>query len=326
VSGAPVGLTVYGCEPDEAEMFVGLAPRFGVTPTITDATASERSVVPVPGNRCISVSHRSRISGPTLRALRDVGVRHVSTRSIGFDHIDLGAARELGIAVENVVYSPDGVADYTVMLMLMALRGAKATISSAQRGDFRLAAVRGRELRDMTVGVVGAGHIGSAVIERLHGFGCHVLACTDGGRTEVAADLVPCDELLRRSDIVTLHLPLTARTHHFIGPRQIEAMKQGALLVNTARGDLVDTDALIAALEGGRLGGAALDVLEGEEGIFYFDCPRRAMDDRSLPRLQTMPNVIVTPHSAYYTERALRETVEGTLASCLGFESRCGDE
>ena len=208
----------------------------------------------------------------------------------------------LGITVENAAYAPDGVADFTLMLILMAIRNAKAIVSSANTSDFRLAGVRGKELRDMTVGVVGVGNIGSAVIGRLRGFGCRVLASDNRGRA--AAELVSLDELLRESDVVTLHLPLNADTHHLIGRKQIETMKQGAYLVNTGRGSLVDTDSLIAALEDGRVGGAALDVLEGEEGFFYFDCTNRSVDDRRLGALQRLPNVIITPHTAYYTERA----------------------
>ena len=137
---------------------------------------SETSVISVPGNRCISVGHKSEISGPILRALKEAGVEYISTRSIGFDHIDLDAADNLGITVENVVYAPDGVADYTLMLILMAIRNAKEVVSSAEKHDFRLGSVRGKDLRDMTVGVLGVGHIGNAVIRRLQGFGCRVLA------------------------------------------------------------------------------------------------------------------------------------------------------
>ena len=180
-----LGLTVYGCEPDEADLFHELGSRFGVVPTITSDAVSEGSVISVPGNRCISVGHKSEISASMLRALQDTGVEHVSTRSIGVNHIDLQAAARLGITVENAAYAPDGVADYTLMLILMAIRNAKETLSSASSGDFRLRSVRGKELRDLTVGVVGVGNIGTAVIRRLHGFGCRVLAsnnrCQDDG-------------------------------------------------------------------------------------------------------------------------------------------------
>jgi D-specific alpha-keto acid dehydrogenase len=314
-----LGLTVYGCEPDEADLFRELSPRHGVVPTITSDAVSETALVARPGNRCISVGHKAAISAPMLRALREAGVEYISTRSIGFDHIDLDAADRAGITVENVVYAPDGVADFTLMLILMLIRNARAVLGSARQHDFRLGR-RGGDLRDMTVGVLGVGHIGNAVINRLQGFGCRVLAYNNGRPAPAAADFVSLDDLLRDSDVVTLHVPLNTGTRHLIGPRQIDAMKPGAFLVNTGRGALVDTEALVPALERGRLGGVALDVLEGEKGIFYFDRRSRPIDHDLLVRLQRLPNAIVTPHTAYYTRRALRDTVEKTLVNCVSFE------
>ena len=314
------GITVYGCERDEAALFRDLSPSFGVVPTITSAAVSETAVISVPRNPCISVGHKSELSGSMLRALKDAGVEYVSTRSIGFDHIDLDAADALGITVENVVYAPDGVADFTLMLILMAIRNVKHVVRAAERQDFRLGSARGKDLCDLTVGVVGVGNIGAAVIRRLHGFGCRVLADNNGRAASAAADFVPLDALLRESDVVTLHIPLNPETHHFIGREQLDTMKHGAVLVNTGRGALVDTDALIGALESGQLGSAALDVLEGEDGIFYFDRTTSPVDHPHLHRLQQLPNAIVTPHTAYYTERALRDTVEKTLINALSFE------
>src|SRR5262249_48367433 len=144
------GLTVYGCEPDEAELFNELSPRFGIAPTITSAAASDVTVITEPANRCISVGHKSELTRPILRALAAAGAQHISTRSIGFDHIDLAAAETLGLTVENVIYAPDGVADYTVMLILMTIRNAKQVVCSAEKHDFRLSRVRGRDLRDLT--------------------------------------------------------------------------------------------------------------------------------------------------------------------------------
>ena len=154
---------------------------------------------------------------------------------------------------------------------------------------------------------MGIGNIGSAVIRRLHGFECRVLA-SNNRCPESAAEFVSLDQLLLESDVVTLHVPLNVETHHLIGRREIETMKQGAFLINTGRGSLVDTDALIVALEDGRLGGAALDVLEGEEGLFYVDCTNRPIDNRLLLALQRLSNVIITPHTAYYTRRGARTT------------------
>ena len=314
------GITIYGCGPDEAAVFREVAPRFGVIPTITDGAVSAANIALAVGNRCISVGHRTPISNATLRSLSEAGVAFISTRSAGHDHIDVDYARSVGITVEGVAYSPGSVADYTLMLMLMAVRNARSIITRAEAHDFRLNEVRGKELRDLTVGVIGTGRIGAAVMDRLRGFGSRVLAADRNPKT--AAEFVPLDELLLRSDIVTLHTPLTAETTHLLDRRRIERMKRGAFVVNTGRGSLIETEALLTALESGRLGGAALDVLEGEEGIFYTDRRNRPVESRLLLRLQRLPNVLITPHTAYYTEHALSDTVENTLLDCLEFGGR----
>jgi D-specific alpha-keto acid dehydrogenase len=265
------------------------------------------------------VGHKTPITNSTLSALRSAGVEYVSTRSTGYNHIDMAYARRVGLSVENVTYSPASVADYTLMLMLMALRNARSVLRRADVHDYRLCEVAGRELRDLTVGVVGTGRIGTAVMDRLRGFGCRILACD--GRTRSSAEYVRLDELLRRSDLVTLHLPLTAATHHLLSRERIGRTKSGAVVVNTGRGPLLDTEALVRALEDGRLGGAALDVLEGEEGIFYADCGDRAIDNKALLRLQELPNVVISPHTAYYTDHALNDIVKNSIINCREFES-----
>jgi D-specific alpha-keto acid dehydrogenase len=315
-----MGITVYGCGQDEAVLFREMALPFGVVPTITEAEVSEANIELASGNRCISVGHKTQITNNLLLALGQAGVTYISTRSIGYDHINVEYAESVGIAVENVAYSPDSVADYTIMLMLMAVRHAKSIIRRADVHDYRLHDVLGKELRDLTVGVVGTGRIGAAVIDRLWGFGCQKLAYDIRPRS--SADYVPLDELLQQSDIVTLHTPLNADTYHLLNRRRIEQMKHGAFIINTGRGSLLDTEALVSALEGGRLGGAALDVLEGEKGIFYADCSNKPFESEPLSRLQKLPNVIISPHTAYYTDHALGDAVENSIINCRKFESR----
>ncbi|MGW1604476.1 D-isomer specific 2-hydroxyacid dehydrogenase family protein [Streptomyces eurythermus] len=316
-------ITVYGCGPDEAVLFRELAPGLGVQLLITDAPVSAANSELASGSRCISVSHKTPVTRATLRALRGAGVRYISTRSIGYNHIDMEYADSIGIFVENVSYSPDSVADYTLMLMLMTVRDAKAIVRRTDMHDYRLSDVRGRELRDLTVGVVGTGRIGAAVLDRLRGFGCRILAHDNRpvDRPGAAVEYVPLDDLLRRSDLVTLHAPLTAATHHLLNRQRLAQLKDGALIINTGRGGLIDTEALLHELESGRLGGAALDVVEGEEGIFYADCRGRPIESKALVRLQELPNALITPHTAYYTDHALRDTVENSLTNCLTFES-----
>jgi D-specific alpha-keto acid dehydrogenase len=312
-----LGMTIYGCGQDEAALFYELAPRLGVLATITDAAVYEGNVGLARGNRCVSVGHKTPVTNATLLALSEAGVRYLTTRSVGHDHIDVSFAASVGIAVETVAYSPDSVADYTLMLMLMAVRHARSVIRRADVHDYRLNDQRGRELRDLTVGVVGTGRIGAAVIDRLRGFGCRVLAY-DRCR-KAAAAYVPLAELLQRSDIVTLHTPLTAETHHLLDRDQMERMRHSAVIVNTGRGALIDTAALVSILESGRLGGAALDVVEGEERIFYADCSDRTIESELFLRLHALPNVILSPHTAYYTDHALSDIVEHTITNCVKF-------
>ncbi|WP_207894817.1 NAD(P)-dependent oxidoreductase [Tamaricihabitans halophyticus] len=315
---APARITVFGCGKDEAVLFHELGARLGVSARIVESAVDETTAGLARGDRCISVSHKTRITDSTLLALSEIGVAYISTRSIGYNHIDLAYAERVGISVGNVAYSPDSVADYTLMLMLMAVRHAKSTIRRTDAHDYQLNAIRGKELRDLTVGVVGMGRIGTAVVDRLSGFGCRVL--TNDGPSSSGDDHVPLDDLIVQSDIVTLHTPLTTETHHLLGRHRIERMRPGAYLVNTGRGPLVDTQALLSVLESGRLGGAALDVLEGEEGIFYADYRKRRLENEALLRLQRLPNVLISPHTAYYTDHALTDTVENSLLNCLNFE------
>jgi D-specific alpha-keto acid dehydrogenase len=314
------GITVYGCGPHEAALVRRIAHRLGVRPTIVDEPVSEANVDLAAGDRSISVDHKTAITPPLLQALDHAGVQHISTRSIGVNHVDLGAAGALGISVSNVGYSPDSVADFTLMLILMSVRGAASSLRRVDAHDYRSADEPGRELRDLTIGVVGTGRIGAAVIERLRGFGGRILAFDQ--RPTASVDYVALPELLAQSDVVTLHLPLDAGTHHLLDRRRLEQMRPGAHLINTGRGGLIETAALVEALEGGRLAGAALDVLEGEDGVFYTDRRRAPADHPLLQRLQQLPNVIISPHTAYRTDHALRDAVEASLLSCVRFEAR----
>ena len=318
-----IDITVFGCEMDEAEVFNKLSYEFGVTVSLISEAVSEDNAKLAAGCRCVSINHKAELSEPLLLALKNVGVKYICTRSIGFNHIDIRAAGQMGMTIGTVAYSPGSVADYTIMLMLMLMRGTKSIMRGTERQNYCLNHFRGKELRDMTVGVLGTGRIGQAVMERLKGFGCTVLAYDRSHKS--GADYVPFCELLKSSDIITLHVTLAEDTFHMIGSEQLGMMKKGAFLINTARGALVDTGALVNALEDGLIGGAALDVLEGEEGIFYYDCTHKALEHPFLSALQRMPNVIVTPHTAYHTERVLVDTVSNTIRNCLNFERSFGN-
>ena len=262
-----------------------------------------------------------------LERYHQMGILAIATRSIGYDHIDLAAARRLGIRVAHAAYPPEGVANYAIMLMLMGLRRAKLVLKQAEAQDFSLEGKLGRTLASCTVGVVGTGAIGACVIRQLAGFGCRILACDPYPKDALRdqATYVNLERLLAESDVVTLHAPGLPENHHMIGTGELALMKPGALLVNAARGSLVDTEALVAALESGRLGGAALDTIENEAGLYYLDRRLDVLPHRDRAVLMALPNVIVSPHMAFYTaedvEHMVRSSVGALDAFCRGEDS-----
>ena len=239
-----------------------------------------------------------------LERFHSLGVKYITTRSIGFDHIDLKKAKELGMRVSKTMYEPDGVANYAIMLMLMCTRKMNQTMLRAAAQDYTLPGKMGKDLSNCTVGVIGTGKIGRTVIAHLQGFGCKILAYDLYQSDEVAqmAEYVPLDELYARSDVITLHTNATAENHHLINAESLAKMKDGVLIVNTARGALIDEEALIAALESGKVGGAGLDVVEEENDLVYFNRAGAALPHRTMNILRSMPNVIVSPHNAFYTD------------------------
>lgn len=263
------------------------------------------------------------MDAPLLDAFWAIGVRGIATRSIGFDHIDLDHAYELGFRVGHAAYAPDGVADYTVMLIVMALRKVKYVFAKAGVQDFTLRGNIGRSLCSCTVGIVGTGSIGTAMARRLAGFGCKLLACDPYPNEQVAAlaEYVELDELLRRSDVVTLHALGTPANLHMIGAEQLALMKPDAVLVNAARGNLVDTQALIDALEQGTIGAAALDTIENELNLYYLDKTRDVLPNRDRATLMSFPNVVVSPHMAFYTQEAVEGMIQSNVDALLDFEA-----
>lgn len=242
-----------------------------------------------------------------LQRFYDVGVRYVATRSIGYDHIDLEKAGQLGMGVCHVSYEPETVADYAIMLILMCCRNMPHIMNRSLVQDYSLKGKMGRDISDCTVGIIGAGQIGGTVIRHLSGFGCKMLAYDlyRNPRLEGLAEYVSLEELYARSDIITLHAPATAENYHLIDAHALSRMRDGVILVNTARGTLVDTEALIQGLESGKVGHAALDVLEDEAGLYYANRMGDVIVNRQMAVLRSFPNVILSPHTAFYTERVV---------------------
>lgn len=259
-----------------------------------------------------------------LHQLQAGGTRLIALRSAGYNHVDLAAARSLGLAVVRVpAYSPYAVAEHAVALVLALNRKIHKAYLRVREANFELDGLVGFDMHGKTVGVIGTGKIGAALVRIMHGFGCRLLAYDVAPNAELMAAtgvrFVPLDELLAEADIVSLHVPLTPQTKHLINAQALARMKSTAMLINTSRGALVDTRALIDALKAGRLGAAGLDVYEEEEGVFFQNLSDQVLQDDVLARLLTFPNVLITAHQGFLTREALKNIAETTLESISAF-------
>lgn len=303
---------------DEAEYFQKFSEEYGVElgictdePTLENAHLAE-------GYEYVTII-TSKIDRELMKKFHELGVRMISTRTVGYDHVDIAAAKEFGIHVSNVSYSPECVADYTVMLMLMSIRKMKRIMQRGALNDFSLPGIQGKELPNLTVGVLGTGRIGQAVIRDLSGFGCKIYAYDkyENKAVKEHAQYADLDTIYKECDLITLHMPLLEDNFHLIGKEAISRMKEGVVIVNTARGGLIDTKALIGGIESAKVGAAGLDVIEDEFGMYYHDRKSDVLSKRDLYILRGFPNVVVTPHMAFYTDQAVSDMVKHSIESCL---------
>ncbi len=307
-------------EYDELHFCREMQKKYGVDFTYSTEYPNDRNISLAEGCDGVSCTPCD-MSRKVIEAFRNVGVKYILTRSIGYDHIDLAAARELGMKVDTVSYTPTGVADYAIMLMLASVRRFAHILKRADLQDYSLKNKLGRDFSACTVGVMGTGRIGTTVIQHLSGFGCRILAydVRENDTARKFAKYVDRDTIFAESDIITLHMNANDENHHIINREAIDKMKPGAYIINTARGKLVDSEALIWGIESGRLGGAALDVLEFENGLYYYNMMGEVMVNRKLAILRSFPNVILSPHTAFYTAEDVCDMVEGNFRSCYEF-------
>jgi D-lactate dehydrogenase len=285
---------------------------------------SSETAASVTGAQAVCVFVSDRLDAAALQLLQQAGVRLVALRCAGFNNVDLAAAKSLGLAVVRVpAYSPHAVAEHTIALLLALNRKIHRAYNRVREHNFSLSGLVGFDLHGKTVGVVGTGKIGRIAAQIFRGFGTEVLGYDPHPSPEWAAAqgvrYTDLETLLVTSDIVSLHLPLTPQSRYLLNAETFARMKPGAYLLNTSRGKLVDTTALIDALKSGRLGGVALDVYEEEEGIFFEDRSGEILQDDELSRLLTFPNVLITAHQAFLTAEALSEIARVTTANLIRF-------
>ena len=287
-------------------------------PRLTVATASLARGFPAV---CAFVN--DELGAAVLTALHAGGTRLIALRSAGYNHVDLAAARRLGLAVVHVPeYSPHAVAEHTVALMLALNRHIPRAYNRVREGNFSIEGLLGFDLHGKTVGLVGLGKIGHCVARILHGFGCRVLAVDPvplSAELQGIVTVCSLDEMLTQADVVSLHCPLTPTTRHLINATTVARMKRGVMLLNTSRGALVDTAAVIEALLAGQIGYLGIDVYEDEAELFYEDRSSRLITDDVFSRLLTFPNVLVTGHQAFFTSEAMTTIAETTLHAVADF-------
>jgi D-lactate dehydrogenase len=288
-------------------------------PRLTSETWSLASGFPVV---CVFVN--DILNKDCLERLAKSGTKLIALRCAGYNNVDLEAASQLGIQVVRVpAYSPYSVAEHTVALIMTLNRKIHRSYSRVREGNFSLDGLLGFDLHGKTVGIVGTGKIGIAFAKIMHGFGCKLIGFDPNPHTELAAEglrYASIDQLFADSDIVSLHCPLTPSTRHLVNQDSISLFKKGVMLINTSRGAVIDTKAVIPALKSGQIGSLGIDVYEEEADYFFEDLSDQAIADDTLARLLTFPNVIVTGHQAFFTMEAMSAIAAITLQNVLDWE------
>lgn len=317
-------IAVFSTKPYDREFLEAANSRFGhelvfLEPHLTYETCPLASGF---GGVCVFVN--DTLDAQVLKSLRENGTSLIALRCAGFNNVDLSAANEFGITVVRVPsYSPEAVAEHTIALILSLNRKVHRAYARVREGNFSLEGLLGFNLHNKTVGIVGTGKIGLALAKIMKGFGCTVLAHDPYPNPDCSSIGVIYTEqsrLFRESDIISLHCPLTPETHHLIDSKAIAKMKRGVTLINTSRGAVIDTKAVIQALKSGKIGYLGLDVYEEEGDLFFEDFSNEVIQDDVFARLLTFPNVLITGHQAFFTQEALRSIAETTLSNISDYE------
>lgn len=317
---------VYDTKPYDREHLLQAAAGTEVQLRFQDFRLSHTTAPTAMGAQAVCAFVNDQLDRPCLAALAHLGVRLVALRCTGFNNVDLAAAKEHQLTVTRVpVYSPYAVAEHAAALLLTLNRRVHRAFNRVRELNFSLQGLVGFDLHGKTAGIIGTGKIGRVMAEILCGFGMKVLAYDPQPNPDWArahgVEYVDRAALMRQSDVISLHVPLTPETRHLIGAEAIAAMKPGVILLNVSRGALIDTAALIEGLKRGQVGGVGMDVYEEEEGIFFEDLSGQVLQDDELARLLTFPNVLITAHQAFLTREALADIARTTLANLQALAS-----
>jgi len=319
-------VAVFSSKSYTEQTFDAVNASFGHELVYLEPRLDRRTATLAAGFKAVCAFVNDELDAGVLGELQRHGVRLIAMRCAGLNNVDLGEAARLGLTVMNVpAYSPYAVAEHAVALMLALNRRIHKAFNRVREGNFSLEGLTGFDMHGSTVGIVGTGKIGVCVARILNGFGCRLLTFDIQRNPEVealGARYVELPALFAHADIVTLHCPLVASTRHLIDAASLNRMRRGAMLINTSRGALVDTAAVVEALKSGQLGYLGLDVYEEEEDLFFEDRSQKVLLDDTFARLLTFPNVIITGHQAFLTRDALDAIARTTLQNIADFENR----
>jgi D-lactate dehydrogenase len=288
---------------------------------------TEETVRLAEGYNAVCVFVNDTVNGGVLETLAEGGVKLIVLRCAGFNNVDLAAAARLNVPVVRVpAYSPYAVAEHAVGMILALNRKLHRAFNRVREGNFALDGLLGFDLHNRTVGVIGMGRIGQVFAKIMTGFGCHVLCHDPVASVELPPGAAPASlgDVYHRSDIISLHCPLTRENHHMIGAESLQQMKDGVMLINTSRGGLLDTRAVIQALKSGKVGAVGLDVYEEEGDLFFEDRSDRFISDDVFTRLLTFPNVLITGHQAFFTRDAMENIAATSMENIAEWEATGG--
>ncbi len=302
----------------EKKLFTQLGSKNNLNFSFFETRLSVKTIGLAYGHDAICVFTNDKVCREVLETIKEYGIGIVALRCAGFNNVDIKAAKELGISVVRVPeYSPYAIAEHSVALLQTLNRKIHRAHNRVREGNFRLDGLMGFDLYGKTVGVIGTGKIGQKFVNIMNGFGCKVIAYDKIENEDI--NYVSLDKILKDSDIISLHIPLNKETHHIIDEKAISKMKEGVFLINTSRGGLVDSKALINGLKSGKIGAAGLDVYEEEEFYFFEDHSDFIMQDDDLARLLSFPNVLITSHQGFFTREALNSIGETTVLNLLEY-------
>lgn len=314
-------IAFYGTKPYDRIWFEPLAADYGFEIRFIELPCSEETVSLAKGYDAICIFVNDYINAEMIDRLYEMKVKAILLRSAGFNHVDVKAAEDKIVILRVPSYSPEAVAEFAMALLLTVNRHTNRAYNRTRDFNMSLNGLMGDDLNHKVAGVVGTGKIGQAMIRIFNGFQMQVLAYDPYPAKGVDAEYVSIEELMRKSDVISLHCPLTSATKHIVNQNTIAMMKEGVYLINTSRGGLIDTDALIDGLLKKKFAGVGLDVYEEEEGIFYEDRSGEIIEDDNLARLVTFPNVLITSHMGFFTTDAMQAIAIETLENAYALEN-----